>query len=326
MRRTWGTALALTLTLAAAACGGTDEEPDGPGREAGADFSVTSSLAQLPALDSDAHGANISVADVAAVRAANGLEVPDPADEDAVGDYAIAMTGNDPDAVAMLNPGAISRSSNINDERGRFGFSWLESDRMATVSAPPEEFTWAAYDEPVELAEDLTDTGDGTWSTGSDEDGDLLGRPVQVATDGSEAVTSLSTDSVTDWLAGDAETLADDEPLGAVAGALDDHDVISAYLIRFGGDDGTQSVGVGWTVDDGEPGFVIAYDAGDEDAASAALDRLRADYAEPKVTEHLDVSDVTAQGRTVVVTAIPVEGRVSILLQLLLNFGLPTLP
>jgi hypothetical protein len=48
-RRTLGTALAVTVTMAAAACGGSDARPDRPDRGDAEEFSVVSALVQLPA-------------------------------------------------------------------------------------------------------------------------------------------------------------------------------------------------------------------------------------------------------------------------------------
>jgi hypothetical protein len=52
-RRTLGTALAVTVTMAAAACGGSDARPDRPDRGDAEEFSVVSALVQLPATDGD---------------------------------------------------------------------------------------------------------------------------------------------------------------------------------------------------------------------------------------------------------------------------------
>jgi hypothetical protein len=52
----------------------------------------------------------------------------------------------------------------------------------------------------------------------------------------------------------------------------------------------------------------------------------RGRHGEGCLAQRLDVEEVEAEGRVVVVTATPVEGRVQIVLQLLLNFGLPAGP
>ena len=316
-RRACGLTLALTLTLAATGCSGDGPESTG-GDDPGA-FSVASALTHLPVPEEES--LFLAVADVAAVREANGLEVPDFSDTDEVGDYAISMTGALDDTPAMLSLPPGSELVTPSDQRDTLGFSWMEAEQLAWVEYPPNEFTWTSYDEPVQAADGLTDAGDGVL-TPADDAGDP-DDPLLVFTDGSEAVTSRSSADLDSWRSDDAPTLADEEDLAAVAAALDGEGVISAYVIRTVGEDDRSVTGVGWALDDGEPRFVIAYGAADEDAADAAVDGLRADYEEPDVAEQLAVDDVTVEGSVVVVTATPVEHGARLLLQMLLNFGLP---
>ena len=321
-RRIW--VLTVTaLALAAAGCGGDGE--DRPRPDGGGGFSVASSLAQLPTLD-DPDFLSVSVADVAAVREANDLDVPVLADLRAVGDYAMRMTGADPQARAMLVPGPISRALPLGEERERFGFSWLDADAMASVDGPGESFTWTAYDDAPAPADDLQERGDGLLSNVAEgEESDAT--PVWLAVDGDEAVVARSEDGahVSAWLDGETGSLAEEEPLAAVAEALDDEDVLAAYLVSPQGDQ-APTVGVGWSVDRGESGFAVVYDLGDDAAARDAVGGLRDDYAGQGLAEQLEVNEVEAEGRVVVVRGAPAEGRVETVLRLLLNFGLPTVP
>lgn len=314
-RRTGGLVLTLAATLTASAgCAGSDEGPRGD--DPAADFSVATALAQLPASEG---GLTISVADVAAVREANGLEVPDLSDPQQAGEYAAEMAGGVDEARAMLTPGPARPATSVAETWERLGFSWLEAETMATVVAPPEEFTWTAYAEPVDPAGALEDVGDGILSMDPDD-------PVRVGVDGSQAVVSRSREDVAAWLGGDAASLAEDEALGAVAAALDDEGAISAYLVRIDAEEPARTLGLGWTVDGGDPGFVVAYDARDADAATDAVDALREDYAQPEVAALFELGDVTADGRVVTVTGAPVEGRVQVLLEMLMTFTLPSSP
>lgn len=318
-RRTWALTLALSVALASSGC--TGDGDDGSERTADGDFSMVSALGELPASEDVVF---VSVADVAAVREANGVEVPDLDDDAAVADYALLMTGVDEESVAMLTPPASSQRLDVLDERELLGFSWMQAERLASVYAAPEEFTWTSYAEDVQPAADLTDAGDGLLRP--DDGSDLLLEGLLIAADGEEAVVSRSSDHIAAWRAGEAETLADDEGLAALGAALDDAGAISAYLMTAAGDRG--ALALGWRMEGDEPGFVVAYDAGDAEAANAdaAIDGLRTDYEAPVVAEHLEVADVTADGRAVVVTGSMPDRPAQILLQLLLRFDLPLLP
>ncbi|MCD4526769.1 hypothetical protein [Nocardioides sp. cx-173] len=322
-RRTYALTLAAAVAVATTTAGCSDDEgpskPDGPrgGSSASSAFSVASALGRLPAIGDD--GVMVTVADVAAIRAANDLEIPDLSDLDAVGDYGIEMTGADDDARAMLVPGNLSHGLHWKDELDRFGFSWLEADALASVYAAPGEFTWTAYADPVEPADGLEDVGDGMLSTVSDPDDD---NAVFAAVEGSQAALSRDRDDLADWLADEGPTLADDESLTSLAAALDEEEVLSAYLVHIGGDD-PSALALGWTVDADGPGVLVVYDAGDSDAAAAGLASLRESYAAPEVSEHLDVEQIEARGRVMVVTASPTEGLVRGVLELLRTFELP---
>ncbi|MCD4536575.1 hypothetical protein LRP67_20990 [Nocardioides sp. cx-169] len=317
-RRTY--AVVMLAAVATMATGCSDDEgsgePDGP-RGGSSAFSVTSALGRLPAVGDE--GVMVTVADVAAIRAANDLDIPDLSDLDAVADYGIEMTGADDDARAMLVPGTLSQGLHWQDEHDRFGFSWMEADALASVYAAPEEFTWTAYADPVEPAEGLEEVGDGMLSTASDPDDD---NAVFAAVEGSQAALSRDRDDLADWLADEGPTLADDESLATLAAALDEEEVLSAYLVHVGGDD-PSPLALGWTVDAEGPGVVVVYDAGDSDAAASGLASLRESYAAPEVSEHLDVEQIEAKGRVMVVTASPTDGLVRGVLEAFRAFELP---
>jgi hypothetical protein len=96
------TSLLLCAALALAApltgCSGDDDGDDG-GAGAGT-FGIAAGLAELPEQGDDP--LRISIADVAAVSKANGLDVPDSA-EDADQDWLLPVTGVN-DSMAMLSP------------------------------------------------------------------------------------------------------------------------------------------------------------------------------------------------------------------------------
>lgn len=329
-----GVLLTTTLLLmgALAACSGDDDA----GRQK-EKFTVAGALAQLPTPEDEVYF-TVTVADLAAVREANDLEVPDPDDTDDLAGYLMTMTGGLPEATAMVVPPAGEQTGTTSARRDLLGFSWVQADQLAALTAPPQEFTWYAFADDAEPAEDLDDLGDGVLSSRDGDDletdidstpvtdgGDRLGRPLRIGVDGDQAVVSVMTDEVTAWLDGpdsQQETLADDAGLGAIAGVLDDAGAISATISRSP-DDPATSIGVGWTVDDGESGFVIAYDLGDDAAAAAAVEPAEAAYDDERVAEQLDVSSIEADGRVLVVTGTQVEAVHAPYTMLLRSYELP---
>lgn len=326
--------------LVLAGCGEGDEQdaPETEGREAaeGATFSVAAGLADLPVPDGDGL-VTVSVADVAAVAEANGLEPP-ASSADATQDWLSTMTGADVEAPAVLVPPAGALGLDVADHAAITGFSWVEADWYATAALPPDEFT--VLHGPVagaELGDTVTELEEGVWTVGDGEDYapdltgdrvvDQLGRPVRIARTDDAIATSLSTPMITGWLAGDGERLADDEGLVAVAEQLDAEGAVAAYLVVTPG--ASDAVGIGWS---GDRTVAIVHDLATEDAAAEAVDALEQQYVDgddpvsgrPYSTV-LEVDDVRTAGRTVVVSA-RLAGSPMAPLQLLVRRGLPTVP
>lgn len=331
-------AVSVLLVLAGSACSGDDgaDEPrsDDPDEASAGPFSIAEALDDLPAAGGEGV-AVISVADVRAVSAAVGVDVPGttaPGDRE----WLVAVTGTDPDAAAVLVPPASVQSIDHTAYAEAAGFSWTQADWFASVSLPPDDFTVlhgevadAELDTATSLGEDLWTIGDGEdyeADLAGDTSLDQLGRPVRVARSGSALAVSLSTPQAQSWLDGSGDRWGADDSLGAIAQGLDDAEAISAYLISAPATGEPGAVGVGWL---GDRRVVIVYDAVDPATAqdrAPAIERAFATGNAPSTsrpyTDLLTVTDVVAEDRTITVTA-ELVGPATVPLQMLQRSDLP---
>ncbi|MCK0110870.1 hypothetical protein MWU75_01765 [Ornithinimicrobium sp. F0845] len=233
------------------------------------------------------------------------------------------------------------------------GWSLVDVDSFAELVLPPERFAVVAgdFDEST-LAADLPEVAEGvvTFGEGEDLSTDLenasvvsrLGQPIRLAQQDGRVVAASGTAAVEDWLAGLDETLADDESLAAVAAALDEQDAVSAVLLSGGSFQGAQTlagsgapestvaqlqdelaglpsaafgtVGIGWTVQDGEPVIAVAYHLGSEDAVERAAPEFEAMYQDGveltsgrPVSASVELLSVESSGQVLVVRAASAE-------------------
>lgn len=343
----------------------------------GASTLVVDGLALLPASQLG-ENPSIMVADLDAATAANGLERPtDPADPDGTrwlgGLTGFAATGESPPPVFVPLPQRFVRTYDPAGFTDAVGWSIIDVGTIAAIESPPQEFV-VVGDELSEddLSSRLTDLGGGvlTDRDGEDLETDLgeggpvdeLGRPVRLgATDGHIAI-SLSTTAVESWLAGSAETLADDPALLAVGSALDDAGVVSAFLSTADpagldpavmlGERATpeqieqmiaelsdvaltqpyDAVGMGWAASEaGEPVVTLALHFLDDDAATEATTRLPSIFADGvsvidrrPLSERLEVLDAVSEDSVAVVTLRPAaDGRPQTLFQMFMQRDLP---
>lgn len=333
------TLIAVTLPIVLlAACSGDDSQRSGSdsgGDDRQEDFSVVNGLDELPAPDGDG-AVVISIGDVRAVSEAVGADRPGSVTDDGFDDWLLAVVGSEPDAEALLVPPWSVQSLSPVDYAEATGFFWGESDWFSSVSRPPDDFTVLHGDvaqsdfgaDVTELDGDLWTLGDGEDhqpDPGGNTDADQLGRPVRMARSGERLAVSLSTPMVADWLAGEGDRLGDDDALHAVAEQLDDAGAVSAYLVSPGaGDEG--AVGVGWL---GDRRVAIVYDALDPDRAGDRVDDLKREFAEGTTpstgrpfADLLTVTEATARGRTIVVTA-DLVGPPSVPIRLINSADLP---
>jgi hypothetical protein len=335
---------ALVAASTLTACSGGDGDGDGGsggnggGKGGGATtFGIAAGLAELP--EQEDAPLLISVADVAAVSEANGLAAPASA-ADADVDWTGSVTGA-VDSVAMLVPPGDGASLDQADYAEATGFSWVESDWFASVSAPPDEFAvYAGAPAEADLPSGATELEDGLLTLGEGDDyetnieGDLsvdqLGRPLRLAQDRDLLATSLSTPMLESW-ADEGDTLADDDSLAAVAEALDGADVVSA-VIQTLDESEVPTVGVGWAVVDGEPQVSVAYDLGSDDAAKDAVADIESAYTDgtsvatqQPYADLVPFADAEVVGRVVVVQVAAEPGRVMVPFSMLEQQDLPYL-
>lgn len=357
--------LLTIVALALVACGG-GGGGGGGSFGSGDDFSVAAAFAEVPAFDETA-GPMFSTADVIAAGEANRAERPDDAASDDVIPWMMRLTAaalqHDP-AVFVAPPAHLMQTA---AQMGEFedvtGFSFVDADAFVTAALPPEDFTvftGEGLDDDV-LADDLVEVSDGVVSTTDGEDlaqdlagdrtVDQLGRPVRFAQADGRVAMSLVTPFVEDWLAGDEETLADDESLAAVAAALDDADVVSASVFavdpgagpavppdatpemieKMGLDDlpaAYAAVGLGWAADGT---ITVVYDYVDASAAEDALPRLQEVYEDgTSLTTQVPIADLVAleeiasDDRLVIATVAPgPEGHLRTVYDMVIRRDLP---
>jgi hypothetical protein len=306
-----------------------------------------------------------------------GVERPDdPADTDAVTDYISTITGlrseeGEAPAVAALAPevAQTSHSAQLEEFVEDVGWSILQVDSFAERNTPPDRVAVLTGDfDGDQLDEALDDAGDGVRVAGNPEGGidprnttaaRPIGETLWLALDDDRlTITANEDDMARARDAGGGEgTLAGDETVGTLAGALDDHDVYSAmleaneaYLTDFAdrvlgegatpeqaealGDrprcEGVTGAAVG-LADDGEPLVVLVLAHADESAAAANADVVATALDEDDIpttgrpwSDLLAVESVEADGGAVVVTARPAgETHLTVAYRLLFDRSLP---
>lgn len=337
---------ALLAVLASVLVGCSDDDADG--LRSGDGFSVEAALAELPMPPDDA-GTNVTVtvADLAAAADANDAGERPAADDENIGRWLLAATGtaapSDRDDLppVYVPPADVlgsHRSSPLAEVEDELGWSVLDVAALAEVSAPPFRFgvVTGEVGEGSFTAAGLEPDDDGIVSVGEGEDGEVdhegvsaarpLGTPLRMAADGDRVALSTSTDAVAGWVDGGATSLADDDDLRAIAAALDDTGAVAAYLTVVPERWGYRALGIGWSVEDGEPRMTLAYAFEGEGAAEAGADQVEAAFdgvaerTSAPLADLLELDEVRADG-TVVVARLRLgpEGRPQAPLELFLQ-------
>jgi hypothetical protein len=240
---------ACTSALVVAACasagdGGLDAA-DGPAP-------IGDYLAQLPGPAETDEIVTVAYGDLARAAELAGVERPsDHANSDAVVDYIFAVTGTRQDQgealqAASLVPEAAQIDYSTSDPEGfveDVGWSILDVDRFAERQLLPQSVTLLEGDfDRGRLDEALGEADDGVWVKG-DPSGAIdveattparpLGESLWLALDDERLTVTRSDDEMraARRAAGGDGTLASDETLSALAGALDGEDVYSAMLV-----------------------------------------------------------------------------------------------
>lgn len=364
--RVWG-ALAAVSALTAA-CGG----DGGGGLASGEDYSVLGALGELPASMADDGEVRIYTADLTAATEAAELERPTSVEGDALVDWIGTLEGFgvEPGGGQVFVP--MAPVFNVNHLRRHEGFaeelgwSLLDVDSVVEVRSGPGSFAVVAGDfaDSAPAGDERTE---GVRSVGSGEDLQVnvddtsdarpSGVPLHQAREEGRIAVTTTPAAAQDWLAGQEETLADDEPLAAAARALDDADVLSAMLftgtfldletavagsvvvdadveglVDLVPADPFSAVGVGWGLDDaGTAEITLAYVFDDDAAAEAAVAPLERQFAEARtlfmgqsLEDLLTPTEVVADGPVTVVTASIPRGSSPRVVQSLLE--IPDLP
>jgi hypothetical protein len=329
----------VLVTVGSVACGDDDD-----GGSSG-DGTMHAQLARIP--DTAANRAFVVVADHAAARAAVGVERPgDDATDDEILDHILELSLR-----AEIGFPTITDLEQTHDQaafRDELGFDAADLDAVARAGEPPEQLevfvgeivrddvAAAVESDPIwsdELATaEHADVEYWTWF----DDGELdverqsasrrLGQSLRIAVLDDGIVLSTRTtptmEAALDVAAGDADSLADDEELGALADRLDELGAIAALFTDQAwsaeqSDDGPEPL-VPWTAlasgvtldDDGEPVLVFLLAHADEGDADENAERLEAilDDGVSALTrtpwsELLQSPEVSVDGRVVALRA-----------------------
>lgn len=326
------------------------------GLGAGEGYTVLGALAELPPAPDEVF--LVQTADLIAATELAGLERPEELDPATAVDWLNPLTGlplaeGEQWAPVFVPPPTVTHEAGVHlitEFDDLAGWSVLDVDSYAEYGTAPHTFSVLAGEFDETTLEHLPEVGDGVRTVGEGEDlwADVtaasavsrIGQPVRMAHHEGLLAVAPHTDRVQEWLGDPEETLAEDEGLAAVAGALDEAEVVSAML-SVGGAHTLQGgplaessapdaesvlaqledrmdylpeaafdiVGIGWTARDGEPVMVLAYHFGTQSSAEASVDQLDAVFTEGQtvqdglpLAELFEVEEITAHGPVVVVT------------------------
>lgn len=322
--------LAVTaLAVTACSSGGASD-----GLGAGEDYSVQGALAELPPGPSGEF--LVQTADLTAATELAGLERPTELDAGATAGWIGPLTGAPlpggtewaPVFAPVLQSVDVTMTSLIEEFDEQAGWSLIDVDSFAELSAAPRTFAVISGDFEETALEHLPEVADGVRTVGEGEDRaanmsepsalNRIGQPVRMAQVDGKIAVSPDTDPVQDWLGETEESLADHPGLSALAEALDEQDVVSAML-STGGDYSAiasvaanlpeqsreamlermsalpeqqfSAVAAGWTVEDDEPLMVLAYYFGGEETAESAVESVETMLTEGVTTGGRPVSD-----------------------------------
>lgn len=232
--------------VGAVACSGGDDGTEidlGGGRGP-----ITEMLAALPAGESDG-SLTVAYGDLTVAADVAGVERPtDPDDREAVSRYVSALSGYSSDdeersqvAVAWPSMAEVQTVARMDEFVADVGWTILDVDQFIERQTPPESvMALRGYFDRSALNEAMGQAEDGVWVAGDPDGRDLaertaarpLGQPQWLSL---QSNWLLITESAEDMDAarseGDPrETLAEDDRLAALAGALDGEDVYTALL------------------------------------------------------------------------------------------------
>jgi len=311
------TLMLLSLVTACSAEQPTEEKPTESSPQVERTLSFVAELGSLPIPPSD-EVRYISIVDLHALSAANGVDIPDRTDDAAVLEWtrALAGVGNGRSLASAELPWVIRGDPAA--FTSETGLSVADFRTFASLITRPEEFTvvtgnWAGIEPSrglIEVEEGIVSVGRGrdyAAGDGSRRGADIYGRPVRLARVGARIALSLSTPMIRRWRVHRGPSLADDPALLAIAQRLDQTKVFSAYLVAPGRAGAVGAYGIGWAVQRGEPLIAGVYDAGCAEAARRLVAPLRQAFSGV-----LELKSILAEGRTVLVT-LELDGSATVL-------------
>ena len=301
--------VATLLATVASACGGGDDDTAGGGF-------VRSQLALVPAdvRPSDGSSLQIAAVDLTRTAAALGLGAPDAARSgDELGRWIGDMSGLGDGLIEVFMPGLLGDQGTWlagDDVRADTGVALGAAEAIVAADAPPNSFSVTTGD--LELGGELDEVADGVVTFGTGDDLTLgeptpwnrIGQPVRLAAHDGAIAWSKSTELAAEFAGGVDTSLADLEPYGPLADALDAQQVLGAVLLD--GDFSAavsvpaaatpeqrdqilasvpdipafSAVGVGVAAVDGAPRVIVAYAFAGEADAAAAVELLVAQWTD----------------------------------------------
>lgn len=347
--------LALTAVLGASVLTGcSDDEP-----ALANNWSVAAAVKQVPASTAESR-LWLVTADVTAALEAGDIKRGGADDMD----WLVALSGFDEQqSPAVFVPTGsgygldYAANGGLDEVEEMVGWSFLDVDSFVESGLPPRTLTISAgdFDEDT-LSGDLVEVADGVVSTSDAADGttDLantnalsrIGAPVRLSEQDGLIAMSTSTELVQEWRDGEA-SLGSEDRVAALAEALDDQDVYAAVLSDPASAEGVSlgranpeqlemlnkdapqqsfdAVGIGWSVDDGEPLVHVAYhfaNAREAGQGAEALEGMWRDGISVRdmrpYAERFEVDEVDHDGPVVTITLLAnADGRPQTALQML---------
>lgn len=286
-------------------------------------FSVGDAVEGLPTSDHEEFAVVVGDVDRAAELA--DLDRPDADDPDAVATWTIALSGARADGWggSVLFPLTLAsdRAAQADEVADEVGLSLASVESFAEVQAPPYRFAVLDGEVDLDRLEELHgEPDDGTWRIGDGDDLETdvegttaarpLGQPLTLATSDDRVLAALDAGDVDDFEEGDT-----DEGLAAVAAALEDEGVYSAWIGRYeyggaaaGLPEAFDTAAIGFAADGDDQVVVATYHHDDADAAEANAEAVAGVLDGSQAP--LELRDTQVDGPVMVATFRLAEGAV----------------
>lgn len=329
-----------------------------PSSVSGTGCGMEAALADLPGMVDEAEPFQVSVADLGAATELAGLRRPAGASVEDTTRWLLPLMGvpgpdDPPPPVYVYGAESLGMGNltQVDEFDAELGWSVVDVDRYVEFAAPPRRFAVMEGDFGAELDAAGLETGPGGIVTAGDGPelavdteqitaARPLGAPLYMALRDGRLATSTTAAPLTPWLEGTGRTLADDDALGDVAGALDAFGCVSAFVSRDDFKPAARpqpippqlqaeldaevrwepfdTVGIGWAADGDRSVVAVVYAFADEEAAAASVEGLEAMWTDGTsfVTntafgEYVAVEGAAASGRVVTVRLRPADNALA---------------